>query len=138
MISQRLIILLHESKLLILHVCAVSDDSCTVTPLSSILLTATSGRLYDGMKNVKINCKCANQGYNMWYYPNGTSIPLQLSSSLNSSQIMQQNGTLIIPRFSQLHEGTYYCWANDSSIGSHITLELLNGKHMHKIVMLQL
>ena len=64
----------------------------------------------------------------MWYYPNGTSIPLQLSSSLDSQHIMQQNGTLTIPRFSELYEGTYYCGANGSSFGSHTTLEMIHCK----------
>ena len=109
---------------------SVTDDNCTVTPLNPTFLTATGGRLYDGMTNVKMNCKCVNQypEDNMWYYPNGTSLPLQLSSSLDSPQIMQENGTLTIPKFTQLYEGTYYCGANDSLFDHHTTLELLRGK----------
>ena len=62
----------------------------------------------------------------MWYYPNGKIVP-QLPL-LDSQHAMQQNGTLVISRFSQLNEGTYYCWANGSSFGSHTTLEMLRGK----------
>ena len=107
----------------------LTEDNCTVTPKNPILLTAIGGRLYDGMTNVKVNCNCTNQNPEdiLWYYPNGTRFPPQ-SISIDSPHVKQQNGTLIIPRFSQLNEGTYYCWANGSSFGSHTTFEMLRGK----------
>ena len=104
---------------------SVTDDNCSVTALHPTFLTETGGRLYNEMANVKINCNCANQGDTIWYYPNGTSIPLQLPSF---TQIMQVNGTLIIPIFTQVYEGTYYCWVNGSSFGSYSTLEMLYGR----------
>ena len=114
-----------------MYVIVVADDKCTVTSINPTFLTATGGRLFDGMTNVKINFKCATSQYpedTMWYYPNGTILPLQLSSTSGYQDAMQQNGTLIIPRFSQLHEGMYYCWVNGSTLGTRITLELLQGK----------
>lgn len=110
----------------------ITDDNCTINPLNPTFLTATGGKIYDGMTNVKINFNCTDQypGDVMWYYPNGTSLPLRVSSSLQTQQIMQENGTLIIPRFSQLHEGTYYCWVNSSLFGTRITLEMFHGKYV--------
>ena len=119
----------------IAHIVAVTDDGCIVTPINPPFLTATGGRLYDGMKNVKINCSCTDQSPEdiVWHYPNGTSLPLQLSSVLDHQDIMQENGTLIIPKFTQLYEGTYYCGINDSSSGSHATLEMLHGKYSESV-----
>ena len=108
----------------------ITDDNCTITPLSPILLTASGGRLYNGMTNVMINCNCTNHNPAniIWYYSNGTSYPIQLMSSLDSPHVTRESGTLTIPRFNQLHEGVYYCWVNGSSFGSQTTLKMLNGE----------
>jgi len=87
------------------------------------------GELYHGIPNVMISCNCTdtNPEEVMWYFPNDTNLPL--IASKDSPYVLQQNGTLVIPRFIPLYEGKYRCEIeNNSFSATSINLKILHGK----------
>jgi len=103
-------------------------ENCTITPINPIYLTAMGGELYHGTSNVMINCNCtdANPEDIMWYFANGTKLPLQSTVPKDFPCVVQQNGTLIIPRFNSSYEGKYHCGIENDSLSA--TYIILRGK----------
>ena len=75
-----------------------------------------------------ISCKCFNINYQQirWYSASQRKVPFNYTESEDIPYVI--NGTLIIPIFNDLYQGTYYCGVgNDSLFGANISLTLWTG-----------
>jgi len=78
-----------------------------------------------------INCNCTDTNPEdiIWYFANGKKLPLKLTAPKDFPYVVQQNRTLIIPRFNSSYEGKYHCGIkNDSLSATYINLKVLHGK----------
>ena len=109
----------------------VSAQSCTVTPLNPTTLTAAGGALVSGTTDVRIQCVCTvTDGQRVrWYNISGNFVvgkgnseyvagfPYYIRTVVNG---MDNNGTLVIPTFTDSFDGTYHCGirVNDTAFTS--------------------
>ena len=78
-----------------------------------------------------IKCNCINVDNKdiRWYSPNSTEIPSDHEPNI-FPYVVPENGVLIIPIFTELYEGIYYCGTgNDSIFSAGIRLDLFIGKY---------
>ena len=102
-----------------------AQGSCTVTPLNPTTLTATGGALPNGTMNVMIQCNCTNDDGTVvdkvrWYDPAGTRLVAEGNDQFDASapHFIGVNDSdthviLVIPTFSDSHNGTYKCGNRD-------------------------
>jgi len=105
--------------------------NCTIIPLYPASLNVADGEIYSGTPYVMITCNCSELYPEdaVWYFSNGTKIPLQYAIADDSPYTIQGNGTLVFPRFNHLYEGTYLCGVkNGSSNTADINLKVSYGK----------
>ena len=98
-----------------------AQDSCTVTPLNPITLTATGGALPIGAMNVMIQCNCTNDNGTVvdpirWYDTAGTRLVssdhIQFNANVPHFTRVDDGYThaiLVIPTLNDSYDGTYTC-----------------------------
>ena len=103
----------------------VSAQSCTVTPLNPITLTATVVALPNGTMNVMIQCNCTNDDGTVvrtvrWYDPAGTRLISEDNNEFDANvpHFTRVDGSdthviLVIPTFNDSYDGTYTCGNRD-------------------------
>jgi len=105
---------------------------CFIIPLNPSFLFADGG-INHGTRNVMINCNCFNTDYQTitWYSPKKQQIPFQLTEPGDLPYAIKEKGTLVIPVFNNLYQGTYYCGiGNNPLFASNISLTLWTGMFM--------
>ena len=125
-----------------------SAQSCIVTPLNPITLTATGEALVNGTVNVTIQCVCPVFGSQRvrWYDINTNFVFRSVSPNYvdgspyyirNAVNGLDDNVTLVIPTFNDSYDGTYSCGIrvnNTSFTSPNAAVTLTIGELMINIV----
>ena len=77
-----------------------------------------------------INCNCFNFADQQikWYSPDEKEIPFNYAEPEDLPHVILEKGTLVIPVFNELYQGTYSCGVeNDSMLAANISLTVWNG-----------
>ena len=119
--------------------CSTEKDvklpNCFITPVNPSFLPADGG-INNGTLNVMMKCNCISSNYQemRWYSRNEDGVTVNNSKSKdNIPYYIQKGGTLTLtfPKFSDPHQGTYYCGVgNASMLDANISLTLWTGMYI--------